>query len=41
MIRIAGALLPQPTEAYEHQLGLKPYAVTYTAYVLMGDLLQR
>jgi hypothetical protein len=40
-IRIAGALLPQPTEAYDHQLGLEPYAVTYTGYVLVRNLLQR
>jgi hypothetical protein len=39
-IRIAGALLPQPTEAYDHQFGLEPYAVTYTGYVMARNLLE-
>ncbi|MDX6583698.1 MAG: hypothetical protein QOI10_2882 [Solirubrobacterales bacterium] len=38
-IRIAGALLPQPTEEFDHPLGLEPYAVTYTGYVLVCNLL--
>jgi hypothetical protein len=38
-IRIAGALLPQPTEEYDHQFGLEPYAVTYTGYVMARNLL--
>jgi hypothetical protein len=38
-IRIAGALLPQPTEEYDHTLGLEPYAVTYTGYILARNLL--
>jgi hypothetical protein len=38
-IRIAGALLPQPTEAFDHTLGLEPYAVTYTGYILWHNLL--
>src|SRR3954453_2620338 len=39
-IRIAGALLPQPTEAYDHQFGLEPYATTYTGYVMARNLLE-
>jgi hypothetical protein len=38
-IRIAGALLPQPTERYDHQFGLEPYATTYTGYVMARNLL--
>jgi hypothetical protein len=38
-IRIAGALLPQPSEQYDHPLGLTPYAVTYTGYILVCNLL--
>ncbi|HEX2044309.1 MAG TPA: hypothetical protein VHF23_01640, partial [Gaiellaceae bacterium] len=37
-IRIAGALLPQPTQAFDHQLGIEPYAVTYTGYILARNL---
>ena len=39
-IRVAGALLPQPTEAFHHDLGLEPYALTYTGYTLMANLLR-
>jgi hypothetical protein len=39
-IRIAGALLPQPSEEFDHTLGLEPYATTYTAYILARNLLQ-
>jgi hypothetical protein len=38
-IRVAGALLPQPSEQYDHPLGLTPYAVTYTGYILVCNLL--
>jgi hypothetical protein len=38
-IRVAGALLPQPTEDFDHTLGLEPYAVTYTGYILVRNLL--
>ncbi len=38
-IRIAGALLPQPTEEFDHPYGLEPYAVTYTGYIVMRNLL--
>jgi hypothetical protein len=37
-IRIAGALLPQPTEKFDHPLGLEPYAVTYTGYIVVRNL---
>jgi hypothetical protein len=37
-IRIAGALLPQPSTAYDHPLGIEPYAVTYTGYTLARNL---
>src|SRR3954447_2636075 len=38
-IRIAGALLPQSTEKYDHEFGLEPYATTYTGYVMARNLL--
>jgi hypothetical protein len=37
-IRIAGAVLPQPTQAFDHQLGIEPYAVTYTGYIVARNL---
>jgi Zinc carboxypeptidase len=39
-IRIAGALLPQPTENFDHEFGLEPYATTYTGYVIARNLLE-
>ena len=38
-IRIAGAMLPQPTEKFDHPFGLEPYALTYTGYIVMRNLL--
>jgi hypothetical protein len=38
-IRVLGALLPQPSEQYDHPLGLEPYAVTYTGYILFCNLI--
>ncbi len=38
-IRIAGSLLPQPTQQFDHTLGLEPYATTYTGYILVRNLL--
>lgn len=38
-IRLAGALLPQPDSRTDHPLGLSPYAVTYTGYILSCNLL--
>ena len=38
-VRIAGALLPQPSEEFDHPLGLEPYATTYTGYILICNLL--
>jgi hypothetical protein len=38
-VRFAGALLPQPTEAYDHEFGLEPYATTYTGYIIARNLL--
>jgi hypothetical protein len=40
-VRALGALLPQPTQEYDHQLGIEPYAVTYTGYILMRNLLEQ
>jgi Zinc carboxypeptidase len=37
-IRIAGALLPQPSEEFDHQFGIEPYAVTYTGYIVVRNL---
>jgi hypothetical protein len=38
-VRIAGALLPQASTEWDHTLGLEPYAVTYTGYILTRNLL--
>ncbi len=38
-VRFLGALLPQPTEAYFHPYGLQNYAVTYTGYTLLQNML--
>jgi hypothetical protein len=38
-IRIAGALLPQPSQEFDHTLGIEPFAVTYTGYILVCNLL--
>ena len=38
-VRFLGALLPQPTEAYFHPYGLQDYAVTYTGYTLLENVL--
>ena len=38
-VRFAGGLLPQPTPQYDHELGLEPYAVTYTGYIVFRNLL--
>jgi hypothetical protein len=38
-LRVAGALLPQPTNKFDHPLGLEPYAVTYTGYILFCNLI--
>jgi zinc carboxypeptidase len=40
-IRIAGALLPQPSEEYDHEWGLEPYSVTYTGYTIARNLLDQ
>ncbi|HEX8053781.1 MAG TPA: M14 family zinc carboxypeptidase [Thermoleophilaceae bacterium] len=40
-IRIAGALLPQPSEEYDHEWGIEPYAVTYTGYTVARNLLDQ
>jgi hypothetical protein len=39
-IRIAGALLPQPSVENDHTLGVEPYALTYTGYILVRNLLE-
>jgi hypothetical protein len=38
VVRIAGALLPEPSEDFDHQEGLEPFAVTYTGYTLAENL---
>jgi hypothetical protein len=38
-IRLVGALLPQPSTRFDHPLGVEPYALTYTGYILAGNLL--
>ena len=39
-IRIAGGLLPQPSTEFNHPLGIEPYALTYTGYILLRNLLE-
>lgn len=39
-IRFLGSLLPDPTEAYDHRYGLQNYAVTYTGYTLLENMLK-
>jgi hypothetical protein len=39
-IRIAGGLLPQPSTEFNHPLGVEPYALTYTGYILLRNLLE-
>jgi hypothetical protein len=38
-VRFLGALLPDPTEAFYHPYGLQSYAVTYTGYTLLQNML--
>jgi hypothetical protein len=38
-VRIAGALLPQPTDKFDHPFGLEPYATTYSGYIVLRNLL--
>ena len=38
-IRFLGALLPEPTEEFFHPYGLQNYAVTYTGYTLLQNML--
>ena len=38
-VRFLGALLPQPTEEFFHPYGLQNYAVTYTGYSLLQNML--
>lgn len=38
VVRIVGGLLPQPTEAFDHEAGLEPHGVTYTGYQLAMNL---
>jgi hypothetical protein len=40
-VRFLGALLPQPTEEHYHPYGLQNYAVTYTGYTLLQNLLAK
>lgn len=40
-VRFLGALLPQPTEEHYHPYGLQSYAVTYTGYTLLENMLAK
>ena len=40
VVRFLGALLPDPTEDYYHPYGLQNYAVTYTGYTLLQNMLR-
>jgi hypothetical protein len=39
-IRIVGGLLPQPSTEFNHPLGVEPYALTYTGYILLRNVLE-
>jgi hypothetical protein len=39
-VRVLGALLPDPTERFYHPFGLQSYAVTYTGYTLLQNMLR-
>jgi hypothetical protein len=39
-IRVAGAMLPQPTEEFDHPQGLEAFAVTYSGYIVFRNLLE-
>ena len=39
-VRFLGALLPDPTEEFYHPYGLQNYAVTYTGYTLLQNMLR-
>lgn len=39
-VRFLGALLPDPTEKFYHPYGLQNYAVTYTGYTLLRNMLK-
>ncbi len=38
-VRFIGALLPQPSEKFDHEFGLEPHAVTVAGYLIFRDLL--
>lgn len=38
-VRFIGALLPQPTEKFDHEFGLEPHAVTVAGYILFRNML--
>jgi hypothetical protein len=39
VVRIIGALLPMPSDAYYHPFGISNYALTYTGYQLLNNAL--
>jgi len=39
-VRVLGAALPTPTEKFDHTLGLEPYSLTYTGYIMMRNLVE-
>jgi len=39
-VRILGAVLPDPTEEFFHPFGLQNYAVTYTGYTLLQNMMR-
>lgn len=38
-VRFIGALVPQPTEKFDHEFGLEPHAVTVAGYILFRNML--
>jgi uncharacterized repeat protein (TIGR01451 family) len=40
VVRLVGAVLPMPSEQYYHPFGLANYAVTYTGYQVVNNVLQ-
>ena len=39
-VRFIGSVLPQPTQEFDHDFGIEPYALTYTGHLLLRNALE-
>ncbi|HEX8119996.1 MAG TPA: M14 family zinc carboxypeptidase [Solirubrobacteraceae bacterium] len=39
-VTLIGALAPQPSEAFDHDFGIEPYALTYTGHLILRNALE-